>query len=103
MTIKKSQALRFMEKITGGPLTLHELLWSIRRSDEISLSDFAKKLGISKSHLCDIEKNRKAVSVERAARFAKILGYSQSQFIRLALQEQLYSAKLKYVITLEAA
>jgi transcriptional regulator with XRE-family HTH domain len=38
--------------------------------------ELAKKLGISKSHLNDIEKGRKAVSPERAARFAKILGYA---------------------------
>jgi len=103
MTTKKSQALRFLEKLTGGPLTFSEMIWSIRRCDDFSQSDFAKKLGISRSHLCDIEKKRKAVSVERAARFAKILGYSESQFVRLALQDQLTNAKLKYKIGLEAA
>lgn len=34
----------------------------------------AKKLGVSKSHLCDIEKGRKRVSVERAYNFALSLG-----------------------------
>jgi DNA-binding XRE family transcriptional regulator len=27
--------------------------------DEISQTDFAKKLGVSKAHLCDIEKGRR--------------------------------------------
>ena len=33
------------------------------------------------SSLCDIEKGRKVVSPERAARFAKFLGRSQQQFL----------------------
>ena len=45
------------------------------------------KLGISASHLCDIEKGKIGVSPERVARFAKVLGRSQKQFVRLALQE----------------
>jgi len=37
-----------------------------------------KRLGVSKSHLCDLEKGRKTVSPERAARWAQILGYPES-------------------------
>ncbi len=47
-------------------------------SEEMSQVEFAKQLGISRSHLCDIEKGRKSVSVARAARFAKILGYGEA-------------------------
>ena len=37
--------------------------------------------------LNDIEKGRKAVSPERAARFAKVLGYSEARLVQLALQD----------------
>jgi plasmid maintenance system antidote protein VapI len=64
---------------------------------------FAKKLRISASHLCDIEKGRRVVGPERAARYAKILGRSQQQFVRLALQELLNEAGLKMKVDVAAA
>lgn len=95
--------MKYLENITGGPLSLKELLYAIRLGEEISQVEFAKKLKISRSHLCDIEKGRKNISVERATAFAKILQYSEDQFIRLALQDQLVNAGLDYKVKLEAA
>ncbi len=86
-TNKKSDAVRFLEKAAGGPLTLGRLLEAIRRGEEMTMKDFADLLDISVSHLNDIEKGRKAVSPERAFRFAKRLGYSSEQFVELSLQE----------------
>jgi transcriptional regulator with XRE-family HTH domain len=84
---KKSEAVRFLEKVTGGPLTLGRLLEAIRIGEEMTMKDFARRLKISVSHLNDIEKGRKHVSPERALRFAKTLGYSDEQFVELSLQE----------------
>jgi plasmid maintenance system antidote protein VapI len=53
--------------------------------------------------LCDIEKGRKVVSPERAARFAKILGRSAEQFVRLSLQELVDEAGLKMKVNVDAA
>ena len=102
-TNKKSEALKFLEEITGGPLTLKGFLHAIRVGEEMSQVEFAKILNISKSHLCDIEKGRKNVSVERASFFAKTLGYSEDEFIRLALQALLANAGLNYKVELKAA
>lgn len=92
---KKSDAMKYLEKLTGGPLTIGRMIASIRLGEEMTLETFAKKLKISRSHLCDIEKGRKGVSVERAAFFAKTLGYSQMQFVRFALQDEVERAGLK--------
>ena len=100
---KKSKAMTFLESLTGGPLTLVECLEAIREGEEMSHADFAAALGISKSHLCDIEKGRKAVSLARAIEFAEILGYSKDQFARLALQSHVDEAKLPYRVFIEAA
>jgi DNA-binding transcriptional regulator YiaG len=54
---KKSAAMKFLEDITGGPLSLGKFLQSIRLGEELSQVEFAGQLGISKSHLCDIEKD----------------------------------------------
>lgn len=104
MTIKKkSSAMEYLEELYGGSLTLGGLLQAIREGDEISQTKFAQKLKISRSHLCDIEKGRKTVSLSRAVRFAKILGYSETQFARLALQSLIEAEGLKLKVKVEAA
>ena len=100
---KKSDAMLLMEKLTGGPISICEILWSLRKSDEMTQSEFASILEISKQHLCDIEKGRKAVSPARAAVFAKRLGQSPMYFIQLALQEELEKAGVKIKIKVDAA
>jgi transcriptional regulator with XRE-family HTH domain len=102
MTTKKSKAVEFLEAVTGGPLTLNGLLESLRLCEELSQVEFAKQLKISPSHLCDIEKGRKLVSPGRAAKFAKILGYSEIQFVRLALQGILDETGLKMEVNVKA-
>ena len=94
----KSKTKKFLEKIAGDPLSVGELLWSIREGEELSMADFAEQLGISRSHLNDIEKGRKPVSPQKAAEYAKILGYSEQQFIRLALQDMLDRNDMNYEV-----
>lgn len=88
-TKKKSNAKKYLEKSLGTELTIGELIHSIRVGDEMTQEVFADLLDISKSHLCDIEKGRKVVSAERAYNFALKLGYSEKQFVKLALQQVL--------------
>ncbi|NJL27743.1 MAG: helix-turn-helix domain-containing protein [Thermoanaerobaculia bacterium] len=102
MSTKKSAALVTLETITGGPLTLGALLASIRMGEGLTQAELAAQLEISKSHLCDIEKGRKTVSPRRAARFAQILGYSEAQFVRLALQGLVEEAGLGFTVQVAA-
>ena len=60
MTTKKAKTVRqsassYLATLMRGPLTLGGALSALRESDEMSLSEFANLLGISRSHLCDIE------------------------------------------------
>ena len=64
------KTLKELEKITGGPLTLGQLIWSLRMSDEVTQVEFAKKLNISRQHLCDIERGRKPVSPKLTGQYA---------------------------------
>ena len=103
MSIKrKSAAMKFLDGIVGE-LTFGGLIEAMRQADEMSQVEFAKKLGISKQHLCDIEKRRKFVSPERAAKFAKILGHSEKSFVALALQDIVNQGGLKLKVSVEAA
>jgi transcriptional regulator with XRE-family HTH domain len=99
---KTTDAVELLEGLVG-PLTLGKYLNAIRVGDEETLDAFAKKLGISKAHLCDVEKDRRSGSVERAAKWAKRLGYPISQFVTLALQAELDAAGLKLRVHVEAA
>lgn len=103
MSIKKSAAIRAIEKIRGGPLTFGRMLESIRRANEISQVDMAKKLKISKAYLCDIEKERRQVSLIKAMEFAKILGHSDIQFASKVMEDQAREAGLQIKIILKAA
>ncbi len=100
---KTSDAVKLLAKLSGGPLTLGRAIESVRKSEELTQLGCAKKLRVSKSHLCDVEKGRKTVSPERAAKWARILGYPESVFIRLAIQAELDAAGLKYKVEIEAA
>jgi len=95
--------MKFLDSLSGESLNLSDLLSAIRIGDQMTHVEFASKLGISRSHLCDIEKGRKAVSLPRAIEFAEILGYSKDQFARLALQTQVNDAGLRYKVFIEAA
>lgn len=99
---KKSETARFLEKL-GGSLALAKLLAAIRQGEEMSQVEFAKLLGVSRQYLCDIEHGRRAVSPKAAANFAKKLGYSSQQFVRLCLQDLVNRDGLKLKIDVQDA
>jgi len=101
-TRTNAETRRFLEKLVGGPLTLGMALRATREGDEISQAAFARKLSVTRSYLCDLEQGRKSVSPTQAARFAKTLGFSIEQYVRLALQDQLSRAHLHFDVELRA-
>ena len=102
-TKKKSNATKYLEALRGGPLTFGKLLHSIRTCDEISQAELAHRIGMSRSNICDIEKDRRTVSLERAVQFADVLGYSRNQFVSTVIEDQLREAGLKFIVELKKA
>lgn len=100
---KMRDAMEFLEELTGGPLTFGEALAAIRNCADMTQTELARRAGVRRSTICDLEKGRRLPSPELAARYAKILRHSEKQFIRLALQDQLRKAGIKYQVSLEAA
>ena len=92
------KTLKTLEQLVGSKLTLGKLLLAIRQSDEMTQVAFAKKLDISKQHLCDIEHDRKSISPQLAASYAESLGYSKEQFIRLCLQDMVDRGGLDVIV-----
>ena len=106
MTTKRGRSesdTAYIENLIGGPLSLGGALGEIRESEGESLAQFAQRLGVSRTHLSDIEHGRRSLSLERAAQFAAALGHNQAQFVRLALQDLVREAGLKLRVAVHAA
>jgi transcriptional regulator with XRE-family HTH domain len=92
MTTKNGlSAKKAIRKITG-PISFGEMILSVRVARDLSQVTMALELGISKQELCNIEKGRKLVSVERAKSFAESLDMPPKTFAKYALQDQLSAA-----------
>lgn len=104
MTTKKrtSETAMFLEEL-AGQLTLASLLAAIRQGEEMSQVEFAKLLKVSRQYLCDVEHGRRFISPKAAAAFAKKLGYSPQQFVRLCLQDLVNRDGLKLKIDVQNA
>jgi len=111
MTAKKTEsklkpgdreAGEFLDELLGGPLTFGAMVRSTRMTDNFTLATFAKKLGVSRQFVCDVEQGRRAVSAVTAAKWARLLGYAEAVWIALALQASLDASGLKYRVRVES-
>ena len=92
MSIK--EASQVFEKMRG-PFSFAEFMLGIRTTLGLSQVAMAKKLGISKAALCEIEKGRTLVSPAAAVRYAKKAGFSETVALESCLQDQLRKANIK--------
>jgi len=100
MSIKKAKyGVKELERDVGV-LTFSRLLLSHRKGEEMTQKEMADLLGISKQSLCDLEKGRRIPTPERAAMIADLLGMFPQSFIEVALQDQLRSVSLNYIVSL---
>lgn len=99
---KKVVSRAFLEKLTG-PLTMGRLIHAVRMSEDWSLDEMSKLLGITRGNLCDIEHDRRVVKATRAARWAAILGYEADDFVAVALQHEVDALGLGLRVTVQAA
>jgi transcriptional regulator with XRE-family HTH domain len=86
-----------------GALTIGEFIHTWRTSEEISLKEFGKLIGMSVTNLCDIEKGRKGVSPERAEQIAQAIGVPPALLVRLSIEESLRAAGLNYKVEVKPA
>ncbi|AEI35833.1 helix-turn-helix domain-containing protein [Francisella salina] len=89
-----------METKEQNRLNLFDIVKTIRISKNITQTELATKLGISKQYICDIENNRKPITIELAKEFAKVLEQSERDFVEMTLQELLVKNNLNYCVIL---
>jgi DNA-binding XRE family transcriptional regulator len=84
-----------------GPMTFGAFVVAARSNMDLSQSDLARKLKISRSMVCDIEKGRVLVSPTLAIKIAKLAGFPKKMAVQYCLQDQLRKAKIKLSISVE--
>jgi DNA-binding XRE family transcriptional regulator len=90
-------------KDVKGHLYFGEMMRSLRMCDELSQVGMAKKLGISRQYLCNIESGERKSDIELAVKFAEIFNHPKEFFISRVLEDQLYIEGLDYTVSLKAS
>ncbi|MBA2651070.1 MAG: helix-turn-helix transcriptional regulator [Tatlockia sp.] len=105
MSIKLNDTLNALEatKDSWEKMTFGGLVHSLRTSDEITQVELAKRIGVSKQFLCDVEHNRKEVGFSFAKKVSEALEYSIEPLIELLIREQLRQQDLNYTVELKKA
>jgi transcriptional regulator with XRE-family HTH domain len=105
MTTKPNSAVDALEvtKNIWNKMTFGGLVRALRISDEISQVELAKKLGVSKQFLSDVEHNRKDVGISFAKKVASVLGYSIEPLLELLIKQQLKRQRLNYIVEIKKA
>ncbi|MFZ4404954.1 MAG: helix-turn-helix domain-containing protein [Pseudobdellovibrionaceae bacterium] len=96
---KFKYGLKDLEK-NFGPLTFGKLLESHRLAEEISQSEMAKKLKISRQKLNDFEHGRRFPSLRMAADMTDALGEHAPTWVSVVIEEMLREEDLNFKVTL---
>src|SRR5471030_1235069 len=100
MTTKKivsaREALKGILKSSFG-----ELVRDIRECDEVTQTELAKRMRVSRQFINAVEKDKANVSLEMAIRIARSLGYQYEAFVEVFLNDLLRKSGIKKVVHLE--
>ena len=88
------RASTFMNK-ERGPMTFGAFLSGVRTSMDLTQSELASRLKVSRAMICDIEKGRVAVSPTLASRIAREGGFPETLAIKYCVEDQLRRAKIR--------
>lgn len=100
---KVSEAMAFLEEVNGGPLTFGQMLSSLRKCEGMSQAELARRLDISTQKLCDVEKGRRFIGVDRAVQWANMLGQSEFLFVSVLVEDQLRKHGIEARVVVETA
>lgn len=105
MNIKSNTTVNALEatKHVWEKMSFGSLVRSLRLSDEITQVELAKKVGVSKQFLSDVEHNRKDVGISFAKKISEALEYSIEPLIELLIRDQLRRQHLNYTVELKKA
>lgn len=91
------RATQYLKKKFGEP-SFGELIWSCRKSEEMTQAALAELVGVSKQYISQLEKGERLVSVEQAVRLAEVFEMSPAIFVTRSLQDQVAKAGLDLTV-----
>lgn len=101
MTIKKTksarEALKSVLKHSFG-----EFVRDIRECDEVTQTELAKRMHVSRQFINAVEKDKAKISLEMAIKIARSLGYPYEAFVEVFLNDLLRKSGIKKVVHLES-
>ncbi len=101
MTTKKSTAARELLKDVMTS-SFGEFVRDIRECDEISQTELAKRMHVSRQFMSAIEKDKANISLEMAIKIARALGYPYEAFVEVFLNDMLRKSGIKKIVHLES-
>ena len=96
-TITAREALKNILKYSFG-----EFVRDIRECDEISQTELAKRMRVSRQFIHAVEKNKANISLKMAVKIARALGYPYEAFVEIFLNDMLRKSGIKKVVHLES-
>jgi DNA-binding XRE family transcriptional regulator len=90
MTTDKKFRTKFEREL--GPLSFALFMRVARNSLDLTQDEFAKKIGLSRANVCDIEKGRQLVSTQLALKVARKAGLPEKMALQACLQDQVRKA-----------
>jgi DNA-binding XRE family transcriptional regulator len=97
MTTKNKRLIDVLEKL-DGPFTFATYMRGSRTTLDLTQAEMARKVGISRAMLCDIEKGRQLVSVSLAIKIARKAGFLEKVAVETCLQDQLRKAGVSWQV-----
>lgn len=87
----------------SGQFTFATFMLGARTTLDLTQVEMAKRIGISKAALCEIEKGRTLVSPKSALAYAKKAGFSVTLALETCFQDQLRKAKINKRVKIQDA
>lgn len=85
-----------------GPFSFGDIFRAHRESEEMTQTEVARLLQVSRQNICDLEKGRWLPSPELIEKFAVKLGYSPTVFLKYYFEEVLRKQKMgKYKVEIK--
>src|SRR3990167_710163 len=96
-TISARESLKDILKYSFG-----EFVRDIRECDELSQTELAKRMRVSRQFIHAVEKDKANVSLIMAIKIARALGYPYEAFVEIFLNDLLRKSGIKKVVHLKS-
>ena len=96
-TVSARKALKDVLKSSFG-----EFIKDIRECDEISQTELANRMHVSRQFINAVEKDKSNISLEMAIKIANAFGYPYEAFVEIFLNDMLKKSGIEKVVHLES-